>query len=247
MSIGMHITLLIILYVATNISFKFKTLTPLSDNKISVRAVSKPSTVTAKAAQPKPVVQPPKPKPVTKPPTQKPVVKENPKPVKPKQEIKVESPKKIITPKLPPKPTPEPEPAAPPAPPVTEITKAPATIPQVSTVRSNETPAPDIFNFGGDTSDLPDFYISNARLLIMSHFNVPSYLKNSDAKCSVSFTVSRDGAISNIKVEDSTNNNILDMIALKAIQETGSLAPIPDEIKSPSLNVIVTFDFNYAE
>jgi protein TonB len=250
-------------YVFTNVNIKFKTLKPISDTKVAVQLVERKSTLTARPARPIPIARPPQPsqpKPKEKP---KEIAKPAPQKTKPKPEVKNPQQKQIIVPKLSPVPTPEPrvnEVASNPAIPTNLKNTQPATA-QTSSQSQGQSPqgislqgqlsegqsSSDIFAMSPGDISIPEYYVGNARLLIMSHFNVPSYLRNTDAQCRVSFTVLRDGSITNIKIDKSSGNGILDMVALRAIQDTGSLAPLPDEIKNPSLNVVVTFDFNYAE
>lgn len=239
----MHFAFFVVLYAATALNLNIKKVTPLSQIQVSLYSAPKKSTIKARPAIQKPIVQKPKPKPADDKP--KPAEKKIVKPEKNK-DTKITPENKILTPNLPPAPTPEPQPE-PEAQPEPQIAPPP-----VDMKTKNAIPAVTNENVpeGGflmEGAGLPDYYVANARLLIMSHFNVPSYLKNTDAKCRVSFNVAKDGTVSNIKVEESSGNNILDLVAEKAVQESGSLAPLPDEYNTPSIQIFVTFDFNYTE
>jgi TonB family protein len=54
----------------------------------------------------------------------------------------------------------------------------------------------------------------------------------------------RDGRIVNIRVLRSTNDPILDGLAVRALEATASLPPLPDTFKEDQVELIVLFDYS---
>lgn len=205
---------------------------------VRLYSVTKPKTLATKVKEPPPVVKP-KPKATPKP-------KQTPKP-KPTPKKIVEKAKKTPTPaprkpKATPKPTPRrtPRPRSTPAP-----TPRPAVQPVVTPVRNLPAVQPRPVTF--EKIDLPDFYFQSALAKIEGNFHIPRHLKNLPAVARVEFTVLRDGTITNIRIIKSSGNEQLDDFAMRTLQVTRSLGPLPDTVKRNYVNLSVTFDFSIAQ
>ena len=59
------------------------------------------------------------------------------------------------------------------------------------------------------------------------------------------FRVQRDGIIDNVKLEKSSRNYYFDQAALRAVQSTKNLPPLPQEFEKPYLGVY--FEFEYVQ
>jgi TonB family protein len=59
----------------------------------------------------------------------------------------------------------------------------------------------------------------------------------------VKFTIRRDGMITNVELERSSGQYLLDDEARRAVLRTQQLPPLPREFTNPSLTVHLTFDF----
>lgn len=59
----------------------------------------------------------------------------------------------------------------------------------------------------------------------------------------VKFTIRRDGMLTNVEVEKSSNNPLLDFESRRAVLITRQLNPLPDQFDRPTLTVHLTFDY----
>jgi TonB family protein len=59
----------------------------------------------------------------------------------------------------------------------------------------------------------------------------------------VKFTIRRDGMLTNVEVEKSSNNPLLDLESRRAVLGTRQLPPLPDQFNRPTLTVYLTFDY----
>jgi len=59
----------------------------------------------------------------------------------------------------------------------------------------------------------------------------------------VKFTIRRDGMLTNVEVEKSSNNPLLDLESRRAVLNTRQLPPLPDQFTRPTLTVYLTFDY----
>jgi TonB family protein len=59
----------------------------------------------------------------------------------------------------------------------------------------------------------------------------------------VKFTIRRDGMITNVGVETSSNNPLLDLESRRAVLVTQRLPPLPDRYTRPALTVYVIFEY----
>jgi TonB family protein len=60
----------------------------------------------------------------------------------------------------------------------------------------------------------------------------------------IKFTIRRDGMLTNVELEKSSGQDLLDLEARRAVIKTMQLAPLPREFPESSLTVHLTFDFN---
>ena len=200
---------------------------------VRLYSVTKPKTLATKVQKPRPVV---KPKPKATP-------KRTPKP-KPTPKKIVQKPKKTPTPApRKPKATPKPTPRRTPRPRRTPAsTPRPVVQPVVTPVRTLPAPQPRPVTF--EKVDLPDFYFQSALAKIESNFHIPRHLKNLPATTKVEFTVLRDGTITNIRIIKSSGNVQLDNFAVRSLEVTRTLGPLPDTVKRNYVKLSVTFDFS---
>jgi TonB family protein len=59
----------------------------------------------------------------------------------------------------------------------------------------------------------------------------------------IKFVIRRDGMLTNVELEKSSGQELLDLEARRAVIRTMQLAPLPREFTEPSLTVHLTFDF----
>jgi protein TonB len=57
------------------------------------------------------------------------------------------------------------------------------------------------------------------------------------------FTIQRNGQLTNIKVDRSSGNPVLDLASQRALVNTRAVAPLPDAWTEPQLTVRVRFDY----
>jgi protein TonB len=214
-----------------------------------------PAKIETLATKPQPLPPPAVPKPQEQP--RPPEVKTK-KVIEKKVEVKKEEkpkPKPEATPKATPKPEATAKPRATPAPVATARPATPAprqtpaqhppapSAPQVA-------PAPVAPLSAGSgpltmqSLDLPTYYILSARQKIQSYFTIPPNVKNRQVICKVTFTILKDGTITNIRVVQSTGDSMLDQAAVRAITLAKELGPLPDAISKTSIDSIITFDYS---
>jgi len=59
----------------------------------------------------------------------------------------------------------------------------------------------------------------------------------------IKFTIRRDGMLTNVEVEKSSGQDLLDLEARRAVAKTMQLPPLPREFPETSLTIHLTFDF----
>jgi TonB family protein len=91
---------------------------------------------------------------------------------------------------------------------------------------------------------LPDYYLVKAQERIKQQFNLTAFQRVKGKICSVEFRVNREGEISRIKVLISTGNRNLDSIAVDALEQVMSLAPLPDSVRENSMIITANFDYS---
>jgi TonB family protein len=60
----------------------------------------------------------------------------------------------------------------------------------------------------------------------------------------VTFTILRDGSVTNIQITRSSNNNSVDTSAVRAVRESSPLQPLPGAYAGSNVNVEFWFDFH---
>lgn len=88
------------------------------------------------------------------------------------------------------------------------------------------------------------FYIYYVRKIIQE--NKPSFPKQSQIKnatATIGVTLKRDGAIENIHIIDSSNDDALDQSILEMFKTFPKFHPIPNEYKKDSIDLIIPFEF----
>jgi TonB family protein len=97
---------------------------------------------------------------------------------------------------------------------------------------------------GGVRLDVANFccpeYIETMTQRIRSNWDQQ---QGAAGQTSVKFTIRRDGMLTNVEVEKTSGNPLLDLEARKAIYNTKQLPPLPELFTPPTLTVYVTFDF----
>lgn len=92
-----------------------------------------------------------------------------------------------------------------------------------------------------------DYYRYMAQIKIERNFTVPRYLRTEGITCLIRFTVLRDGRITNIRVIQGTSDQILDGLALRALETTAQLGPLPDTLRADQVELSVLFDYSLPE
>jgi protein TonB len=59
----------------------------------------------------------------------------------------------------------------------------------------------------------------------------------------VKFTIRRDGMLTNVEIEKTSGNPLLDLESRKAVLTTRQLSPLPAQFDRPTLTVYLTFDY----
>lgn len=92
-----------------------------------------------------------------------------------------------------------------------------------------------------DTNELEAQYLSKLRSQIEKNKVYPNSAKrlNQNGKVYVTFIISKDGQIINIKINKSSNFEKLDEAALKILADIGSTEPIPKELNKTSWEITV--------
>ena len=59
----------------------------------------------------------------------------------------------------------------------------------------------------------------------------------------IRFTIRRDGMLTNVEVDKTSGNQLLDFESRRAVLQTRQLSPLPDRFDRPTLTVYITFDY----
>ena len=59
----------------------------------------------------------------------------------------------------------------------------------------------------------------------------------------VKFTIQRDGRITGYEVEKASGSPVLDLAALRAVAQTRTLPPLPNQFPNPTLTVHLNFEY----
>ena len=157
-------------------------------------------------------------------------------------------------------PVPKPEPTVPK--PVATAPPVEAPVPQASenamaapdqkaTPRPTSVPAPaggsGLSVGGGNNQDIPGipsdfrfaYYVQRMLALIEARWYKPAVPTGTQAR--VRFTINRDGRLSRIELEASSDNSSFDRAALRSLYATNPLPPLPPAYLKSSLTVHLTF------
>jgi TonB family protein len=83
-------------------------------------------------------------------------------------------------------------------------------------------------------------YIDTMKRLIYSNWNEH---QGTIGVVEVKFTIRRDGMLTNVAVEKTSNNPLLDLESRRAVLVTQKLPPLPDQFTRPALTVILIFEY----
>jgi TonB family protein len=132
-------------------------------------------------------------------------------------------------------------------------TRKPSTGAEVKTgaaraeTKGAEVPFGGLASGGGDTGGVRvegDFccpeYIELLKQAIYANWNRQA---GAAGEVEVKFTIRRDGMITNVAVNTSSNNPLLDFESRRAVIATQRLQPLPDRFTRPALTVYVIFEY----
>ena len=90
------------------------------------------------------------------------------------------------------------------------------------------------------TENLMNSYIKDMEHRIKSNWAPPEdSFKN---KTVVTFKIMRDGTIKSSKISESSGDKQFDTGAIKAVQQTGKVAPLPNDILGEYIDITFTFE-----
>lgn len=96
-----------------------------------------------------------------------------------------------------------------------------------------------------DVSDFPfTYYLRQIQQKVSEKWVPPARPAERGLHVVVLFEISRDGRVTNPKVEKSSGNAWYDQSALRAVMEATPFPPLPQEFQAPSLRVHFGFDFS---
>lgn len=101
---------------------------------------------------------------------------------------------------------------------------------------------PGLESFDDEGIYLPPYFASNLRLAIRRNF-IQARGQKANARCTVTFTVTKGGDIKDPQIQTSTGNPILDNIAISALTKTRNVMPLPDTFPLDQIRFLVPFDF----
>jgi periplasmic protein TonB len=99
---------------------------------------------------------------------------------------------------------------------------------------------------GGDFGSRFDWYVRAVQQRISSNW-LQSTVDPSVSvapRVIVTFTILRDGSVTNIQITRSSNNNSVDTSAVRAVRESSPLQPLPGAYSGSNVNVEFWFDFH---
>lgn len=89
---------------------------------------------------------------------------------------------------------------------------------------------------------LPEAYARGALRKIGRYFDVPPD-QRADVSCEIAFRILRNGKIERIRTHRTSGSKALDDLAVKALQKSAPLAPLPDSFTKAHVDVVLTFSF----
>ncbi|RQW00344.1 MAG: TonB family protein [Calditrichaeota bacterium] len=96
-----------------------------------------------------------------------------------------------------------------------------------------------------DTRDFPySYYLNLLRYRVQENWNPPfqETRKNQKISAIVRFKILRNGKITAVEVENSSERFLFDQAALRAVYAAGPLPPLPDEFSGEDLGVHIEFE-----
>jgi protein TonB len=82
------------------------------------------------------------------------------------------------------------------------------------------------------------------RTRIASKWNTADVHATPQQKCSVTFTIARDGSVSNVQVSQASGNYLLDNSARRAVMDANPLPSLPREFPDSAVTVELWFQVN---
>lgn len=93
----------------------------------------------------------------------------------------------------------------------------------------------------GGSGNFPyTWYVHSIKKKLDSNWNVTSGFSNK-IFTQVAFTITRGGSIANVEVEESSGDSVFDQAAVRAVQYSSPLPPLPGDFDEPELRVHVRF------
>lgn len=86
-------------------------------------------------------------------------------------------------------------------------------------------------------------YMKKMQHSIKANWNPPS--ENTNSSTVLQYRVQKDGRITNIKIAKSSGNKRMDETAIKALNDTSPLEPLPEFFTGKFVDVNFTFNYNY--
>lgn len=118
-------------------------------------------------------------------------------------------------------------------------------------INKNSNTIKSVFNKSGVSSsqkeDMKDAgwasYMKKMQHSIKANWNPPS--ENTNSSTVLQYRVQEDGRITNIKIGKSSGNKRMDEAAIKALNDTSPLEPLPEFFTGKFVDVNFTFNYNY--
>jgi protein TonB len=101
---------------------------------------------------------------------------------------------------------------------------------------------------GGDFATRYGWYVEAVRRKIGSNWNLfeidPAVRSARRAKSVLTFTINRDGSVKNIRMEQSSGNQSMDISAQRALASASPMPPLPNDYTGSYVNVDFDFDLS---
>jgi protein TonB len=101
---------------------------------------------------------------------------------------------------------------------------------------------------GGDFATRYGWYVEAVRRKIGSNWNLfeidPAVRSARRAKSVLTFTINRDGSVKNIRMEQSSGNQSMDISAQRALASASPMPPLPNDYSGAYVNVNFDFDLS---
>lgn len=85
-------------------------------------------------------------------------------------------------------------------------------------------------------------YLRDVQMSIKQNWNPPK--GNESKRVVLLFTIGKDGSLQKYKVLESSNLDVMDEAALKALKATAPFKPLPAEFEDDSIDIQFSFDYN---